>query len=315
VSARGRAALVTGGAGFIGSHLVEGLRAAGWSVRVLDDFSTGCADNLAAAADGVEVVRGDVRDGELLAKALRDVEVVFHHAAIPSMTWSFAEPLASNGVNLEGTLRVLEASRRCAVRRVVYAASCAAYGNAPGLPKREDMAPDLRSPYALQKQAGEVYCRLYTERFGLETVSLRYFNVYGPRQDANSEYAAVIPRFVAACLRGEPPTIYGDGEQTRDFVMVSDVVRANLLAADAPGASGALCNVAGGLRTSLNQLFELIRESTGARVDPRYVPPRDGDVRDSQASLERAGELLGYRPAVDLREGLRLTIESFGRTP
>jgi nucleoside-diphosphate-sugar epimerase len=218
-------------------------------------------------------------------------------------------------VNVDGTLTVLEAARQAGVRRVVYAASSSAYGDTPVLPKVETMPAVPLSPYALQKHTGEVYCRLYTRHYGLETVALRYFNVYGPRQDPKSEYAAVIPRFVTACLRGEPPTIYGDGEQTRDFTMVRDAVRANLFAADAPRASGQMCNVAGGVRTSLNQLFALIREVTGAAVEPRYVSARDGDVRDSLASLERASELLGYQPSVSLREGLRITIESFGRTP
>jgi UDP-glucose 4-epimerase len=315
VSGAGRAALVTGGAGFIGSHLVEGLRAAGWSVRVLDDFSTGRAANLAAVADGIELVRGDVRDPELVAKAVRDVDVVFHLAAIPSVPRSVAEPLLTHAVHVDGTLRVLEASRRCGVRRVVYASSSAVYGDAPGLPKHESMAPAPRSPYALHKQIGEDTCRLYARLYGLETVALRFFNLYGPRQDPRSEYSAVIPRFIEACLAGEPAGICGDGLQTRDFVMVRDVVRANLLAAEAPGAVGAVCNVASGIRTSVEELHERIRQATGSDRPPRYVPPRAGDLRDSQASLERAGELLGYRPAVDLREGLRITIESFGRTP
>ena len=315
MTSRGRAALVTGGAGFIGGHLVEALCAAGWSVRVLDDFSSGREPNLAAVRGAVELVRGDIRDTDTVVKAVRDVEVVFHQAAVPSVPRSLAEPLRTNSVNVDGTLGVLEAARQAGVRRVVYAASSSAYGDTPVLPKVETMPASPLSPYALQKYTGEVYCRLYARHYGLETVALRYFNVYGPRQDPKSEYAAVIPRFVTACLRGEPPIIYGDGEQTRDFTMVRDAVRANLLAADAPRASGQMCNVAGGVRTSLNQLFALIREATGASVDPRYVPARDGDVRDSLASLERASDLLGYQPTVSLREGLRITIESFGRTP
>jgi nucleoside-diphosphate-sugar epimerase len=311
VSAAGRAALVTGGAGFIGAHLVEGLVAAGWSVRVLDDLSTGRPENLAAVASRIELVRGDVRDAETVAKAVRDVEVVFHQAAVPSVPRSVAEPVRTNSVNVDGTLLVLESARQAGVRRVVYAASSSAYGDTPVLPKVESMAANPLSPYALQKYVGEVYCRLYHSLYGLETVALRYFNVYGPRQDPRSEYAAVIPKFITACLRREAPTIYGDGEQTRDFTMVHDAVRANLLAADAPRASGAVCNVAAGARTSLNQLFEAIRAETGSPATPRYAPARDGDVRDSLASLERSRELLGYEPRVALREGLRLTIESF----
>ena len=311
MSAERRAALVTGGGGFIGGHLVERLCRDGWRVRVLDDFSTGRESNLAAVAEQIDLLRGDIRDAELLSKALRGVEVVFHQAAVASVPRSVAEPIRTNSVNVDGTLGVLEAARHAGVRRVVYAASSSAYGDTPVLPKVESMPANPRSPYALQKYAGEVYCRLYFELYGLETVALRYFNVYGPRQDPKSEYAAVIPKFVTACLRGEAPTIYGDGEQTRDFTMVYDAVEANLLAADAPRASGSVCNVAAGTRTSLNQLYEAIRAETASSAVPRYAPPREGDVRDSLACLERARELLGYRPRVALREGLRITVASF----
>jgi nucleoside-diphosphate-sugar epimerase len=307
----GRAALVTGGAGFIGGHIVERLVADGWRVRVLDDFSSGKQENLAAVAERIELVRADVRDEDRLAQAMRGVEVVFHEAAVASVPRSVAEPIFTNSVNVGGTLCVLDAARRAGVRRVVYAASSSAYGDAPGLPKVEDMTPNLLSPYALQKHAGESYCRLYTELYGLETVALRYFNVYGPRQDPKSEYAAVIPKFITACLHGESPTIFGDGEQTRDFVMVYDAVQANLLAADAPRAAGRVCNIAAGKRTSLNELIAVIRQETGAKALPRHAPPREGDVRDSVASLENARELLGYEPRVALGDGLRITIESF----
>ncbi|HEX5065739.1 MAG TPA: SDR family oxidoreductase [Myxococcota bacterium] len=306
-----RSALVTGGAGFIGGHLVERLCADGWRVRVLDDFSSGKAENLAAVDGRIELVRGDIRDADLLAKAVHGMEVVFHEAAMASVPKSVAEPILTNSVNVGGTLAVLDAARLAGVRRVVYAASSSAYGDAPGLPKVETMPVDLLSPYALQKHAGESYCRLYTQLYGLETVSLRYFNVYGPRQDPKSEYAAVIPKFITACLRGESPTIFGDGEQTRDFVMVYDAVQANLLAADAPGAAGRVFNVAAGRRTSLNDLIAVIREQTGAKAQPRHAPPREGDVRDSVASLESTRELLGYEPRIALREGLRITVESF----
>jgi UDP-glucose 4-epimerase len=307
----GRTALVTGGAGFIGGHLVERLVRDAWRVRVLDDFSTGRHENLAAVAERIDLIRGDVRDAPTVERAVDGVELVFHQAALASVPLSIAEPLRTHSVNLEGTLRVLEESRRAGVRRVVYAASCAVYGDDPELPKEETLAVAPLSPYALQKYAGELYCRLYADLHGLETVALRYFNVYGPRQDPAGDYAAVIPRFVEACLAGDAPHIYGDGEQTRDFVMVDDVVAANLLAADAERASGSVCNVASGSATCLNALLDLVREHTGARVEARYDPPREGDVRHSVASVDRARAILGYAPRVALGEGLRRTVESF----
>jgi len=307
----GRGALVTGGAGFIGSHLADRLVGDGWRVRILDDFSSGREENLAGFQDQIELLRGDLRDPELVARSVRDVEVVFHQAALASVPRSIAEPERTNQVNVTGTLGLLEAARRAGVRRLVFAASSSAYGDTPTLPKVETMPANPMSPYALQKYVGEVYCRLYSGLYGLETVSLRYFNVYGPRQDPKSEYAAVIPRFVTACLQGESPRIYGDGEQTRDFTFVSDTVQANLLAADAPHASGTVMNVAGGKRVSLNQLLGDIVELTGANVEPHHDPPREGDVRDSLADLDRAGELLGYAPSVPLRKGLSSTIDHF----
>jgi len=310
-AAERRLALVTGGAGFIGSHLVDRLLRDGWRVRVLDDFSSGRAANLAAAGEAVELLRGDVCDEVLLARAVRGADVVFHQAAIASVPRSLADPLRTHEVNATGTLRVLEAARRAAVRRVVFAASSAPYGDAPELPKREDMPPRPLSPYALQKWVAESYCGLYAALYGTEAVALRYFNVFGPRQDPRSEYAAVIPRFVTACLRGESPVVYGDGEQTRDFCFVDDAVEANVRAAEAPGAAGAAVNVAGGRRVSLNEILALLGELTGRVLRPRYEPARAGDVRDSVADLSRARALLSFEPAVDLREGLRRTIESF----
>jgi nucleoside-diphosphate-sugar epimerase len=239
------------------------------------------------------------------------VEVVFHEAAVPSVPRSVAEPERTNDVNVTGTLGLLEAARHAGVRRVVFAASSSAYGDTPDLPKVETMTAIPLSPYALQKYAGEVYCRLYANLYGLETVALRYFNVYGPRQDPKSEYAAVIPKFVTACLRGESPVIYGDGEQTRDFTFVTDVVAANLLAAASTDAVGQVVNVAGGTRTSLNELFRHVAELTEAGVEPRYERPRPGDVRDSLADLGRARDWLDYRPAVSIREGLVETVEHF----
>ncbi len=304
-----RSALVTGGAGFIGSHLVDRLLLEGWSVRVIDDFSSGRVENLADARARVELVQGDLCDQETLAQVTEGIDVVFHQGAVPSVPRSVEEPLRTNHVNVTGTLLVLEQARRAGVRRVVYAASSSAYGDAPELPKVESMPPRPRSPYALQKYAGEVYCRLYHELYGMETVALRYFNVFGPRQDPASEYAAVVPRFVEACLAGRAACVYGDGEQTRDFTFVEDAVRANLLAAQAPKAPGQVVNVAGGKRVSLNQLLGEIQDLTGTGLEPVHQAPRPGDVRDSLADLRRAREALGFEPSVSLRDGLRRTIE------
>lgn len=304
-----RSAVVTGGAGFIGSHLVDRLLAGGWRVRLLDDFSSGREANVAHLDGHAEILRGDLRDRDLLARALGGVEVVFHQGAVPSVPRSVAEPERTNDVNVTGTLGLLEAARKAGVRRVVFASSSSSYGDTPVLPKVESMPPCPLSPYALQKYAGERYCQLFHRLYGLETVALRYFNVYGPRQNPKSEYAAVIPRFITACLAGEPPVVFGDGGQTRDFTYVGDTVAANLLAADAEGAPGEVINVAGGRRVSLNELFREIRSLTGAALEPRYQAPRPGDVRDSLADLSRARELLGYEPQVDLRTGLARTIE------
>lgn len=309
--ARGLSALVTGGAGFIGGHLVEALLESGCRVRVLDDFATGREQNLAGCRDRIELLRGDVRDAAAVARAVEGVDWVFHQAALPSVPRSVREPLLTHEVNVGGTLQILEASRRAGVRRVVYAASSSAYGNTPELPKRETMPATPLSPYALQKYSGEVYCRLYTELYGLETVALRYFNVYGPRQDPRSEYAAVIPRFIEACLAGKPARIHGDGGQTRDFTFVADAVRANLLAAASEKAPGQVMNVAGGRRISILELWRAVCREVGRELDPVHEPGRAGDVRDSLADLSRASELMGYAPTVDLQEGLRRTLAAF----
>jgi nucleoside-diphosphate-sugar epimerase len=306
----GRLALVTGGAGFIGSHVVDGLLEQGWTVRVLDDLSSGREANLAAAGERVGFLRGDILDPGTLERAVAGVEVVFHQAAVPSVPVSLEEPVRTNAVNVDGTLAVLEAARRAGVRRVVYAASSSAYGETEKLPKVEDMPADPLSPYALQKYAGEVYCRLYTRYFGLETVALRYFNIYGPRQNPDSAYAAVIPLFIRACLKGKAAQIHGDGGQSRDFTFVADAVQANLRAADAPGASGRVLNVAAGRRTTLNELLATIQEITGTDVPARHGPARAGDVRHSQAEIALARELLGYEPRVSLQEGLERTVEA-----
>jgi UDP-glucose 4-epimerase len=307
---KARLALVTGGAGFIGSHLADALLAAGWAVRVLDDFSSGREENLRHLQDRIEVVRGDFAEPDVVARSVRDVEVVFHQGAVPSVPRSVAEPVRTNRANVVGTLGVLEAARQAGVRRVVYAASSSAYGDTEVLPKVESMAPNPRSPYALQKYAGEVYCRLYHELYGLETVALRYFNVFGPRQDPKSEYAAVVPRFATACLRREPAQIHGDGEQSRDFTFVADTVRANLLAAEAKDAPGHVINVAGGRRISLNELYATLQRITGSTVPATHGPPRAGDVKHSLADLSRARTLLGFEPRVSLEDGLRRTLES-----
>ncbi len=311
VNSKGRLALVTGGAGFIGGYLVEGLLSAGWLVRVIDDLSTGSERNLAHAMDRIEFTRGDIRDADALERVMDGVEVVFHHAAMASVPRSVAMPLLTNSINIDGTLLVLETARQSGVRRVVYAASSSAYGETEVLPKVETLPATPLSPYALQKYTGEVYCRLYGELYGLEAVSLRYFNIFGSRQDPNSDYAAVVPRFVTAALAGRPPVIYGDGDQTRDFTYVENAVQANLLAADADRAPGSVINIAAGKRTSLNDLWQNIREIVGTDIEPRYAAPREGDVRDSLADLTLASDLLGYEPGVDLDAGLGRTIEGF----
>jgi UDP-glucose 4-epimerase len=310
-AANGSLALVTGGAGFIGSHLVEGLLAAGRAVRVLDDLSTGCEANLAAVRGRIEFVRGDLLDEKTLQRAVEGVDVVFHQAAIPSVPRSIADPLRTNAVNVDGTLLLLEAARRAGTRRVVFAASSSAYGDSETLPKVESMPPQPLSPYALQKYAGEVYCRLFTELYGLETVALRYFNVFGPRQNPDSPYAAVVPLFIRSCRRGEPATIHGDGEQSRDFTYVGDAVSANLLAAQARGAVGRVLNVAGGRRITLNELLRTLQEITGSRVPPVHGPPRAGDVKHSEADIGLARDLLAFEPRVPLHEGLRATVQGF----
>jgi UDP-glucose 4-epimerase len=297
--------LVTGGAGFIGSHLVECLVDGGARVAVLDDFSSGNEENLRAVRDRIDLVRGDVRDGEALEQAFRGVEVIFHLAAIPSVTRSITDPVATSDVNLGGTLRVLESARSAGVRRVVFASSASVYGDAGMIPVCEATPTDPRSPYALQKLASEIYCRQYAELHGLETVALRFFNVFGPRQDPSSEYSGVIARFAEACRQGRAPVVYGDGKQTRDFVFVGDVVRASVRAAEVGGAAGAVLNVATGRPTTILDLLDAVRECTGTRVEPRFESAREGDIRFSRADVSRAQEVLGFEAEVDLGAGMR----------
>lgn len=299
--------LVTGGAGFIGSHLVHRLLDLGHEVRVVDNLCTGHRANLAEVEDRIEFIEGDIADLEVCTRAVDGVETVFHVAALPSVPRSLVNPLASHTANVTGTLNVLEAARRAGARRVVYSSSSSVYGDTPALPKHEDVEPLPRSPYATSKLAGEQYVLAYARAGLIEGVGLRYFNVFGPRQDPNGPYAAVIPLLFKAAVSGTPMTIYGDGRQTRDFTYVENVVEANLLAAagDADRVSGQVVNVGAGSRTSLLELVQLVEEVSGRSVKLEHAPPRAGDVRDSQADLARAGRVLGYSPRIDVREGLR----------
>ena len=300
--------LVTGGAGFIGSHLTEELVRRGHRVRVVDSLVTGKRSNLSHIS-GVEFLEGDLADLDVARRAADDVQFVLHQAAIPSVPRSVKDPITSNRANVDATLNVLVAARDAGVTRLVFAASSSAYGDTPTLPKHEEMPTNPLSPYALQKVIGEQYLRMFTKLYGLETVSIRYFNVFGPRQDPTSPYSGVISVFATALLENRPPTIYGDGEQTRDFTYVANVVDGVLRACEAPGASGQVINVATGGRVSLNQLFEEMRKLVGADVRPKYAEPRAGDVRDSQADIEKSRELLGYEPIVSFEDGLRQTVD------
>lgn len=304
--------LVTGAAGFIGSHLVESLMSAGHAVTALDDLSTGKRESIDPWMNRIEFIEGSVLDPAVCARAVRGVDFVFHEAALASVPRSISNPVATHAANATGTLHVLIAARDAGVKRVVYAASSSAYGDTLELPKHEGMASLPLSPYAVSKLAGETYMRAFHASYGLETISLRYFNIFGPRQDPESQYAAVIPKFVTSALENRAPTIFGDGEQTRDFTFVDNVVRANMLACEAPReACGGVYNVGCGKRVSLNDLWRCIKEHTGTSVEPEYQPSRAGDVRDSLASLDAIRNTLGYSPVVDLDEGLRRTIEYF----
>jgi UDP-glucose 4-epimerase len=302
--------LVTGGAGFIGSHLVEALLARGHTIRVLDNFSTGTPANLAGVRDRVEVIQADLIDLEAVRHAMRGVKWVFHQAALVSVPRSVADPLVTHQACATGTLHVLMVARESGVRRVVYASSSSAYGNSASLPKREDMPSAPLSPYAVAKLAGEHYCAAFSQVYGLETVSLRYFNIFGPRQSPDSPYSAVIPLFVRAMLAGQSPYLHGDGLQSRDFTYVENVIEANLRAAVAPAASGKMYNVACGQRCTLLDLVAKINALLGTDIKPIHGSPRPGDVRHSQADITRAAADLGYHPRVSLDEGLRRCIDS-----
>ncbi|MSR36376.1 MAG: SDR family oxidoreductase [Gemmatimonadetes bacterium] len=306
---KGTTAVVTGGAGFIGSHLVDRLLADGARVRVLDDFSTGRRENLAHVLDRIELIEGSVTDPSSCAAACAGAQFVFHEAAIPSVQRSVADPMRTHEVGATGTLRMLVAAKEARVRRFVYAGSSSAYGDTPTLPKQEDMAERPLSPYAVAKLTGEHYVRVFAHVYGLQTVVLRYFNVFGPRQDPSSQYSAAIALFITAAAEGRPPTINGDGEQTRDFTYIDNVVEANLLAARTPRerVSGLVFNVGAGERTSVNQLWAMVQTVVGSRVTAVHGPARPGDVRDSLADLTRIRDAMGYEARVGLEEGLRTT--------
>ena len=303
--------LITGGAGFIGSNLAEALVQQGARVKILDNFSTGKIANIKHLLDKIEVIDGDVRYLNTLLEVTKDVDFILHQAALPSVPRSIQTPLESNDVNLNGTLNVLYAAKANGVKRVVYAASSSAYGDTPILPKVETMKPNPLSPYAVNKLAAEHYCSVFYNVYGLETVSLRYFNIFGPRQDPNSYYSAVIPKFIKAYFQGQPPTIYGDGTQSRDFTYIDNVVEANLKACKAPDAPGQVFNIACGERITLNELAAELKQLTGAKVDPIHVEPRPGDIKHSLADISAAQKLLGYKVKVHVREGLQKTVNWF----
>jgi nucleoside-diphosphate-sugar epimerase len=311
--------LVTGGAGFIGSNLVDELLRRGHQVVVLDDLSTGKEQNLAAVRDKIQLRVGSITNLSAVRECCAGADYVIHLAAHASVPKSVENPIATNVVNVDGTLNVLVAARDAKIRRVVFAASSAAYGESPSLPKVETMQPLPISPYGITKFVGELYCQVFGRVYGLETVSIRYFNVFGPRQDPSSQYSGVLSRFMLAALEKQPPVIFGDGEQSRDFTYVDNVVDETLRACEAAGASGKVFNGGTGARITLNQVVALLAQITGQKIDPRYAPPRTGDIRDSQADVTLAREILGYRPIVNFEEGIKKTWDwyrtSYGTTP
>ncbi|OIN96935.1 LPS biosynthesis protein WbpP [Candidatus Desantisbacteria bacterium CG1_02_38_46] len=305
--------LVTGGAGFIGSHIVEELVRRGDEVRVLDNFATGKRENIAAVLDKIELIEGDLRNMEAVNKAVYGVEYVLHQGAIPSVPRSIADPITTNEVNAVGTLNVLVAARDASVKRVVYASSSSVYGEAKTRIKKENMAPNPLSPYALSKLTGEYYSRIFYSIYGLETIILRYFNVFGPRQDPLSQYSAAIPKFITLMIQGKQPTIFGDGRQTRDFTYVQNVVQANLSSLVAPGAAGQVCNIACGRKIELNRVIELLNKTLEVKILPVYTSPRSGDIKYSLADISNAKKFLGYNPKISFEEGLKKTVEYFRR--
>jgi UDP-glucose 4-epimerase len=303
--------VVTGGAGFIGSHIVEALSKS-HKVIVIDDFSSGKPENLNRLPDSVQVIQGSITDFPLLEKAFEDVDGIFHHGAIASVARSIYNPIATHETNITGTLNVLMAARDCGVKKIVFASSSAVYGNEPALPKRENMFPVPLSPYAVSKLAGEYYCKVFSELFEVKTVSLRYFNVFGPRQDPNSDYSAVIPKFISRLLDNKPPFIFGDGKQTRDFIYVKDIVRANILAMNSPTTG--IFNIGSGESINLNELARILAETLNVNISPVYAKTREGDIRDSVADISLARKTMGFTLHYTLKAGLEDTIESFSKT-
>lgn len=303
--------LVTGGAGFIGSHIVEALVEQGHKVRVLDNLSTGYLKNLKNVQNQIDFVEGDILDADLVRKVIQGVDWVFHQAALASVPRSVERPLETHAACATGTLVLLDAARKAQVRRFIYAGSSSAYGDQPFSAKRESDLPDPISPYGAAKLAGEAYCRAFYATYGLPTVVIRYFNVFGPRQDPDSPYSAVIPLFITAILKGKRPIIYGDGQQSRDFTYVANVVHANLLAAEKDGVGGRVFNAAGGRSITLLQLLAALNEVLGTKVEPEFAPPRPGDIRESMADITAARKWLGYEPQVDFAEGLRRSVDYY----
>ena len=306
-----RTYLVTGGAGFIGSHIADALVARGDNVRILDNLCTGNRENIASLESQIEFVQGDINDADLLGDLMQDVDCVFHQAALASVPLSLEKPLEVNEACVNGTLNVLNQARHNKVRRVVYAASSSCYGDQPYSAKRETDQLDPLSPYAAAKLCGELYCKAFYHSFGLETVGLRYFNVFGPRQDPDSVYSAVIPLFITRMLSGKPPIVYGDGKQSRDFTYVGNVVKGNLLAADSSAVAGKVINMANGRSTDLLTLIDHLKLLLQVEIEPVHQPARVGDVRESMADISKAIELLGYLPETEFEEGLRLSIEYY----
>lgn len=303
--------LVTGGAGFIGSNIAHEIINRGEQVRIIDNFSTGFRSNLTEIQDSIELIDGDIRDFWTVREAVEGIDYILHQAALPSVPRSISNPLTSNSVNIDGTLNLLEAARQANVGRIVMASSSAVYGDTPVLPKHEEMKLNPLSPYAITKLTNEEYCRVYYELYGLETVCLRYFNIFGPRQDPNSQYSAVIPKFIAALQADQPPVVYGDGEQSRDFTYIANTVSANLLATTSASAPGNVYNIACGGQFTLNSLLDTLREIIGVDTKAKYDPTRKGDILHSFADISKAKNDLKYKPGISFKEGLEKTVEWF----